>query len=323
MTSDTTASPDPTRLGVRRENADTPPQPSRLRTIVVAIDESEASENARAWAASLSSMHGARLVVTHVARIPLSGMASESYEPLTVPVAVPEPEPMASIDVGAVVRALRSSGVRAEAASPDPVLGAPTEAVLEVVRAYDADLLVTGSAPHSALSRMLFGSTAISLLRAAPCPVLVVPLAADHAARRLERVLVPTDLSDAAAAAFPIVHRVLGRADRSTLVLLTAGLEALYPLTLDEVAARTAAQLEELASTLREPGLDVDVVIRSEKPVDAIVDEAEQRPVDLVVMGTHGRSGLRRLALGSTTEQVVQSAPCPILTVRPSTRAAA
>jgi len=289
-----------------------------LGTIVLAIDDAESSERARAWAASLARMHAARLVVTHASRVPPASIAPETYETPMAPVAVPEVEPVATVDVGAVVAGLHDAGVDAEAVRAGPSLGAPTEAVLEVVRQCAADLLVVGTAARSGLARAVFGSTAVALLRAAPCPVLIVPLAADHAARAPSRVLVPTDLSDAAAAAYPIVHRVLRPAARSTLILLTAGLEPLYPLTRDEVARHTAAQLEALASTLRAPGVEVDVVIRDEQAVDAIVGEAERRPVDLVVMGTHGRSGLRRLALGSTTEQVVERAPCPILTVRPS-----
>lgn len=289
-----------------------------LRTIVVAIDESEASENARAWAASMARMHDARLIVTHVARMVAANVVPDASEALAAPASVEaDATPIVGIDLDAVVEALRSAGVRADAVLAGPSIGSATDAILDVVSGCEADLLVVGTEPRSGLGRLLVGSTAVDLLRAAPCAVMIVPLAADHAARRLSRVLVPTDLSDAAAAAFPFVHRVLRAADHATLVLLTAGLEPLYPLTLDEVAMHAAAQLEELASTLREPGIDVDVVIRAERPADAIVSEAEARPVDMVVMGTHGRSGLRRLALGSTTEQVVRSASCPILTVRP------
>jgi len=309
------------KAGIEEPPRDEPKRSAGLSTIVLAIDESEASENARAWAASLAHMHGARLVVTHVPRVPLASSATEPYDSLTAPVAMPDVEPIATIDVDAVVVSLRDAGVRADAVVARPSLGSATEALLEVVGRSAADLLVVGTEPRSGLARALFGSTAVDLLREAPCPVLIVPLAADHAAHALSQVLVPTDLSAAAAAAFPIVQRVLRPAEHSKLVLLTAGIEPLYPLTIDEVTSHTAAQLEELASTLRESGVEVDVVIRDENAVDAIVGEAERRPVDLVVMGTHGRSGLRRLALGSTTEQVVQQAPCPILTVRPSPEA--
>lgn len=69
------------------------------------------------------------------------------------------------------------------------------------------------------------------------------------------------------------------------------------------------------------------VVTVGESTADAILEAAREASVDLVVMGTHGRSGLRRLILGSVAEQVVRRADCPVLTVRsrsaPETAAAA
>lgn len=52
------------------------------------------------------------------------------------------------------------------------------------------------------------------------------------------------------------------------------------------------------------------------QPADAIIQFAQERDVDLIVMGTHGRSGLQHVLLGSVAEKVVRHAPCPVLTVR-------
>jgi nucleotide-binding universal stress UspA family protein len=61
-------------------------------------------------------------------------------------------------------------------------------------------------------------------------------------------------------------------------------------------------------------------VVRSAVPFDAIVRTARRTGADLVVVGTHGRSGLARIALGSVAERVVALAPCPVLTVRAQSR---
>ena len=63
-------------------------------------------------------------------------------------------------------------------------------------------------------------------------------------------------------------------------------------------------------------------VVRGQ-PADAIVRFAQERDIDLIVMGTHGRSGLQHVFLGSVAEKVVRQAPCPVLTVRYKRRAVA
>lgn len=70
---------------------------------------------------------------------------------------------------------------------------------------------------------------------------------------------------------------------------------------------------------VREQGLAPESALQEcwgRRAADAIIEQAEQWPADLIVMGTHGRRGLRRLALGSDAEMVVRSAPVPVLLVR-------
>lgn len=59
-----------------------------------------------------------------------------------------------------------------------------------------------------------------------------------------------------------------------------------------------------------------EVAVATGHPADAIVREARERGVDLIVMGTHGRTGLQHVLLGSVAEKVVRTAPCPVLTIR-------
>ena len=70
------------------------------------------------------------------------------------------------------------------------------------------------------------------------------------------------------------------------------------------------------AADLRERGLEVEALVREGYPATVIVDEAESQRADLIVIGTHGHTGLKHLLLGSIAERVVQKAPCPVLTVK-------
>ena len=62
--------------------------------------------------------------------------------------------------------------------------------------------------------------------------------------------------------------------------------------------------------------MTVETMVQEGHPVEVVLDCAASVRPDLIAMGTHGRSGLRRLFLGSTTERVLPQAPCPVLTVR-------
>ncbi len=70
------------------------------------------------------------------------------------------------------------------------------------------------------------------------------------------------------------------------------------------------------ATELRERGLEVEALVREGYPATVIIDEAESQRADLIVIGTHGHTGLKHLLLGSIAERVVQKAPCPVLTVK-------
>lgn len=83
---------------------------------------------------------------------------------------------------------------------------------------------------------------------------------------------------------------------------------------LDEVQAH----LDRLAADLRLHKLDVDVDVNTGDPATSIVDYAAANNVDLIVMSTHGRTGLGRWTYGSVTNKVLQAAPCAVLVVRPT-----
>jgi nucleotide-binding universal stress UspA family protein len=92
------------------------------------------------------------------------------------------------------------------------------------------------------------------------------------------------------------------------------GREGYVPLAPGE-RDRIVGWLQDLADTTRARGVPVDFRVIEGLAVKGILQEASELPADLVVMGTHGRSGFDRLALGSVTERVLRRATCPVLTV--------
>ena len=82
------------------------------------------------------------------------------------------------------------------------------------------------------------------------------------------------------------------------------------------VKSEAEQTLARYAEQLRARKLEVDAVVREGYPASVIVEEAESRRADLIVIGTRGLSGFKHLLLGSIAERVVQKAPCAVLTVK-------
>ncbi|MGE3958182.1 MAG: universal stress protein [Vicinamibacterales bacterium] len=90
-----------------------------------------------------------------------------------------------------------------------------------------------------------------------------------------------------------------------------------------EAEAAITAEIHQTVSGVGTRGVHVRAIVREGRAHEVIVGRAQVQPADLVVMGTHGRSGVNRLLLGSVTEKVVRTASCPVLTVPPGVHASA
>lgn len=89
------------------------------------------------------------------------------------------------------------------------------------------------------------------------------------------------------------------------------------PISVKQYAIQSAeAHLQDIADRLAKDGVTATGVIKVGTPVDEINQTADEHKADLVVMGTHGRTGLRHLMAGSVTERVVRSSRVPVLTIR-------
>jgi nucleotide-binding universal stress UspA family protein len=145
----------------------------------------------------------------------------------------------------------------------------------------------------------------------------------EHVAIR--RILVPVDFSPPSDAALryaiELAHRLDARLDLLHVfqVPTFAFPDAVIPVpaqTVVELRTASEERLEVLQREATAAGLRTSVVIADGTPFVEIVRTARSQAADLVIMGTHGRSGLRHALLGSVAEKVVRKAPCPVLVVR-------
>lgn len=92
--------------------------------------------------------------------------------------------------------------------------------------------------------------------------------------------------------------------------------ESIEPVSMKDFAGKAAEKhLDDIAARLAKDGVTPQKYIRFGKPHDEIVKLAEELKIDLIVMGTHGRTGLAHLLVGSVAERVVRTSKCPVLTV--------
>jgi nucleotide-binding universal stress UspA family protein len=193
--------------------------------------------------------------------------------------------------------------------------------VMQYAEDNKVDLVVTGATGRTGLARLFLGSTAERIVRYSHCSVLVArPVAARG------HVLAATDLSDAA---LPAVQRAKVEAQiRGARLHLVHSVDfsgigwaaAAVPLGAAPVAG-LEEKMAELRAIAKESlqglgGPEAVVHMTDGPPKRAIVTLAESLPAELVVVATHGRTGLSRLALGSVAEAVVRAAPCSVLVVR-------
>ncbi len=133
--------------------------------------------------------------------------------------------------------------------------------------------------------------------------------------KRIRRLLVPTDFSPTANAAFAYAADLSAKTGASLVALHVVA--PVYYLEAADLALlqREAREAAERGLRRLRPAPSRTMTVNG-VPHDAIVQAARTIGADLIVIGTHGRSGLKRLVLGSVAENVLRHAPCPVLTVR-------
>lgn len=205
--------------------------------------------------------------------------------------------------------------------------GRAAEQILLAAAEEQAGLVVVGTAGRSGLQRVFLGSVADEVVHLAPCPVVTVGPAWARQPR-LATLLYPTDFSPTAQGAWPMAE-ALAIASGAKVILLhvmpevpddprisageRAKQEAGYRRRAEQLAADRLAKSPLAHDQVR-------TVLTHGVAEEQIVNQAVAAEAGLVVMGTHGWSGLLRWTLGSVAHRVIRSAPCPVLTVGPQSQ---
>lgn len=199
--------------------------------------------------------------------------------------------------------------------------GRPDTRLAEISDELGADLLVLGTHGRTGFRRLLLGSSAERTVRLARSGVMVARPGANERAA-VERILVPTDFSEQANAGIELalqlapehaVIRLLHCWQEPALVGAEfAGGHALAPLG-EQQRDSVLREGARLVQRYHRAGIDLGFLHRQQSATQGILTELEDDPYDLVVMASHGRTGVRRWLLGSVTEYTVRHAPCSVV----------
>jgi nucleotide-binding universal stress UspA family protein len=206
--------------------------------------------------------------------------------------------------------------------------GTPYSSIIEHAEGACAGVIVLGERGTSGIERVLLGSVADRVLRYADCPVLIA-----RAARPTSRILVATDLSDPSLPALAASADEARRTGAEVIALycfapLAAAVGAQYgvpsmpSVPLEVVRQAREATRARLAEAVQQAGLSAEVRVVDGPAAATIVATAEEVAADLIVIGTRGRTGWRRVVLGSVAEAVLRNAKSSVLAVRLSDRQA-
>lgn len=182
----------------------------------------------------------------------------------------------------------------------------PFAAIVEEAEKIRPNLIILGRYGRTALVRLFMGSVTARVIGLSPFNVLVVPRDASLAFRRL---LIASDGSEFSQAALTEVIAMAGRADAMLFGIAVAREEG------------EIIEAEEIVHGMLAAANRDGVSFQGSSPQGLAADEgiirvALENHVDLIVMGSHGRTGFQRLLMGSVTERVIGQAPCPILVVK-------
>lgn len=201
---------------------------------------------------------------------------------------------------------------------------APGPAILTFADEHEMDLIVLGTHGRRGLRRMLLGSVAEEVVRLASAPVITVPA---HSRNTLpfRSILVPIDFSDHSQKTLEVAKGLAKRHD-TALTLMHVVEDHLPPSFYTgsvfsaqreeaSLLEKTRKELAQFAEETNGPdGLEMTFVAESGHAADRITQYAATQDIDLVLLATHGRTGLARFALGSVAEKVLRNVSCPVLT---------
>jgi len=269
---------------------------ARIEKLMVATDGSKYSKSAIREAISLAKICSSTLIAVSVVK---TNIEFDSILPQFV-----EKKEQEAIKHLESVKAQASK----EGVNCTTIVSLGEEPYEEIVRHASknkVDMILMGTHGRTEMKRLMMGSVTALVIGHAPCNVLVLPL---NAKVECKNLLIATDGSKYSEAAASEAVGIAKRCGSSLTVISVAASDAETAAAQDDV--------NKVVQAAEKEGVKTAAVVTIGKPYEAIIETSKQKKADLIIVGSHGRTGLARLLMGSVTERVIGHAEAAVLVVR-------
>ena len=272
---------------------------ARFERLMMATDGSEFSAGAERVAIAMAAKAGVALtVVTAVIASPdLDGLGTDGMGKSEAEAT----ERLERVEANAAKQGVRCTKVIRY--GDDPYREIVSEAADS-----NADLVILGRRGKRGLARLMLGDATVKVIGNAKCSVMIVPKASDM---WQTRILLATDGSRSGDAAAVAAARIAHCCGNPVTVV-----SAKVPSHSQARQAEAQQTVDRIVRHLHSEGLQADGIVEHGDAHDVIVNAARNCGADLIIMGSHGRTGLGRLLLGSNSERVIGQAACPVMVVK-------
>src|SRR3990170_8127732 len=278
---------------------------ARMEKLLVATDGSKFSKSAIREALNLAKTCSSKLIAVSVVKTNLE------FEDL-----VPQVVEKAEREVREHLESVKNKALK-EGVGCEIVIHRSEESFRDIVNdaaKNKVDMIIIGTHGRTGLKRLMMGSVTAKVIGHAPCKVMVVPL---NAKIECKNILIATDgsrYSDAAASeAIGIAKRCGG-----SLIVISVALsdkEIILPED-DEEMILAKDNVKKIVELAEKEGVKTEGLTAIGKPYEAIVETSKQKHADLIVVGSHGKTGLNRLLMGSVTERIIGHSESAVLIVK-------
>ncbi len=282
----------------------------RYGKILVAVDGSDSSKNAFRQACRITREDKSWLTV--ITTIPLY---HDQFETLSAKEMISEKLREEGERILAEIKKIADEdGVSIKTILEE---GSPSDTIIDVAEKGNYDLIVMGRRGMTRLERALIGSVTARVIGYSPIDVLVVPR---DTSLGFKNVLIATDGSKYSNAAekkaIDFAMSYGGTITVISVVDIPPEFYAESPKTVEELVNKARGYVETVKNDAEASGVKAETIVMEGEAYRVITDVARESGAGIIVMGSHGRTGLKRLLMGSVTEKVIGHAPCPVLVVK-------
>jgi hypothetical protein len=269
---------------------------AKMEKLLIATDGSEYSKSALREAINLAKICSSKLIAVSVVK------TNPEFEDL-VPQVIDKIEKEASEHLDSIKKMASKESIDCEIMLH--LSEEPYQDIIDEAAKNQVNMIIVGTHGRTGIKRLMMGSVTAKVIGHATCNVLVVPVTAKV---ECKNILIATDgsrYSDAVAIEAIGISKRCG----SSLIVISVA-------TSDEEIKSAEDNVKKVVELAEKEGIKTDGLAVKGIPYEAIVDASKRKGADLIVVGSHGRTGLERLLMGSVTERVIGHSESAVLVVK-------